>query len=328
MWNDYAKTYSEYLDRLKSVVGNFRMVEIGRSVQGRPIYAVYAYSHPYARATVAITSAIHGNEHPNPEMLLYFINDLRNKSFYVKELNELPVRYIIIPVQNPDGFEVWERRNANCVDLNRNYPAGYGGPGSAPGQCCEICRGNNALDQPESRAVYNFLKGEQFDVHIDLHTGTEAFAYPYSCPTLLGHSPFEPTYVKFCSQHSEIARKYNVEPYPCGWIPQYRIDMAELNRELLIYEACGTITDAVDHDMGKPSMLLESTYPFNPPYSDVVNVYYKRFQTVIAVLAMYAASLYPPIQAPLPILPLVTITAGSLLGSLTTRFLKREKRHV
>jgi predicted deacylase len=273
-WDDYARTYVEYVERLRSLGWPAR--EIGRSVEGRPIYAVFAGRGPL----IAITAGQHGNEHPGPELLLHFLRDLRGCRFSAGTPALCRVSYAVVPVVNPDGFDGWRRVNANCVDPNRNWPEGWGGPGSEPGSCCATCRGNAPLDQPETRAVYSLLGSLRVAFHIDLHSGTEVLAWPYACRSL-GRSPFWPVYESVARRHEEIARERGVEPYPYGWIP------ADIPPELrlVIYEACGAINDTVDRRLGVPSMVLEMSHPYNPPYSELVSSYYPRLQAVLSAIA-------------------------------------------
>jgi protein MpaA len=88
-----------------------RRVALGRSVHGRPIFAV-ALGDPDAPRKLLVVGAIHGNERagiavarelesspPPRQSLLWIIRDL-----------------------NPDGVAARTRQNAHGVDLNRNFP--------------------------------------------------------------------------------------------------------------------------------------------------------------------------------------------------------------
>jgi carboxypeptidase T len=74
---------------------------------------------------------------------------------------------------NPDGRKraeqlLYWRKNADndyCantdyrgVDLNRNYPFGWGGAGSSTSECSDIYRGPGAASEPEAQAVVNYLR--------------------------------------------------------------------------------------------------------------------------------------------------------------------------
>ncbi|MFZ2503724.1 MAG: M14 family zinc carboxypeptidase [Nocardioides sp.] len=86
---------------------------LGHTSTGRPIKA-WRLGEPGARRVVLI-STMHGDERSTRRILLA----LRNGR---------PVRDLdlwIVPVYNPDGFARHTRRNAQGVDLNRNYPHGW-----------------------------------------------------------------------------------------------------------------------------------------------------------------------------------------------------------
>jgi hypothetical protein len=315
-WTDYAQTYDEYVSRLKSL--GLELREVGRSARDRPIYAVYAGSGP----AVFITAGQHGNEHPGPELMLHFLRDLKTCNFLVKEGVLCRVRYVVVPVVNPDGFDAWQRTNANHVDPNRNWPAGWGGPGSMPGSCCAICRGSSPLDQPETRAVYSLLSSESYAIHIDLHSGTEVLAWPPGCAQL-GASRFTELYKRLAQRHAEIASKYGITPYDYGNIIERYADVPPEFLAMKIYEACGAVDDTVDYKLNKPSFVLEISSPYNPTYSALTSYYYPRLQAVLASLAEYAYSTQPPVATPM-ILPILAGTVSAFSSALYMAFEERK----
>jgi len=104
-----------------------RVTSIGRSVQGRDIWAVKITDNPdvdEVEPEVRYVGAIHGDEVVGIEMNLRFMDLLvryYGKSRRVTELvNETELWFI--PLWNPDGREAQERYNANGYDLNRVFP--------------------------------------------------------------------------------------------------------------------------------------------------------------------------------------------------------------
>ncbi len=71
----------------------------------------------------------------------------------------------IIPLANPDGLAITRttgrrmvRKNANDVDMNRNWPAGWGNDdGSSPYSWSETYRGASAASEPETRALIEYI---------------------------------------------------------------------------------------------------------------------------------------------------------------------------
>lgn len=106
------------------------VIELGHSVESRPIL-VHRRGEPGGVAVLVI-GVIHGNEPAG----------LRIAEALLTAPAPAGVELWIVPTMNPDGLAVGDRRNANGVDLNRNFPERwsplgepgdwqYGGPGPA-----------------------------------------------------------------------------------------------------------------------------------------------------------------------------------------------------
>lgn len=81
----------------------------------------------------------------------------------------------IMPMVNPDGNHKDSRANARQVDLNRNFPVGWGaldegrppvGPGSYP------------LSEPETRTIVDWWEKTQPDYINSFHSGIDLMLYP------------------------------------------------------------------------------------------------------------------------------------------------------
>ena len=113
-------------------------VEIGRSVQGRPILAV---ERGTAGGTpVLVIGVIHGDEPAGVAI--------------VDRLSALPVPpgidLWLVTSMNPDGQAIPQRGNARGVDLNRNFPDGWGPIGEqGDGQYA----GTGPASEPETQAI-------------------------------------------------------------------------------------------------------------------------------------------------------------------------------
>jgi protein MpaA len=125
-------------------------VVIGHSVQGRAIVA-YRKGDPAAARRVVVVGQMHGDEAAG----------VRTARF-IK--NHVPVArgsvVWIVPTMNPDGLAEDTRRNARNVDLNRNWPTRW-----VPGDGA----GSRALSEPETRAMFGFLKRIQPLFIVSLH---------------------------------------------------------------------------------------------------------------------------------------------------------------
>ncbi|WP_121254950.1 M14 family zinc carboxypeptidase [Nocardioides ferulae] len=115
---------------------------IGRSVQGRPIFA-YRLGEPAGKGVpkVLLISGMHGDEGA-PRKILTALRD---------GLPVMGAELWLLPAYNPDGLAAGTRRNAHGVDLNRNFPHDWADldgsyeSGPRPGS------------EPETRAVMRFL---------------------------------------------------------------------------------------------------------------------------------------------------------------------------
>jgi protein MpaA len=86
-----------------------RTLELGRSVQGRPIVAVEV-GDPHG-TPVLVVGCIHGNETAGIAV-----------ARALERTNPRGLDLWIVPDLNPDGVAAGSRKNAHGVDLNRNFP--------------------------------------------------------------------------------------------------------------------------------------------------------------------------------------------------------------
>jgi hypothetical protein len=131
-----------------------QQVEIGRSVEGRPIVAVERGTR--GGTTVLVIGVIHGDETAGAEI--------------VKELAARPVPegvdLWLVPSANPDGQANGTRTNAHQVDLNRNFPFRWA-PLDEPGG--DEYAGPSAASEPETQAIVNLVHLIRPDLGIWYH---------------------------------------------------------------------------------------------------------------------------------------------------------------
>jgi len=124
------------------LAGRSETVELGRSVQGRPI-ACQVFGH--GPDTVLIMAGIHGSEPAGGPLV-------RELAGYLVRHPELLEgrRIILLPEANPDGLAAGRRFNVRGVDLNRNFPAS---------NFAAVSRhGPRPLSEPESRLLDDLLE--------------------------------------------------------------------------------------------------------------------------------------------------------------------------
>ena len=175
------RTYDEHVAFLEGLVAAYpdlaEMVDLGPSVQGRRLWAIRITGPGEDKPAVMYHGGQHGNEIMGPAVITYAANHLLTNYEDDPDVRAVVdgVEWFLLPIMNPDGYEAGTRRNANGVDLNRNW----GGPGSR----------ENPFSQPETAAMRDFfLAHPNTRAHIDLHSSGEMIMWPWEhAPDL----PFE-----------------------------------------------------------------------------------------------------------------------------------------
>jgi hypothetical protein len=105
-----------YLEQLKKL--GIRVNEVGRSGQNREIYQM---EFGKGKTRVFLWSQMHGDEPTATSALLDIFSYLqknRDKDWVKKLAETLTLR--AVPMLNPDGAEVYQRRNSQGIDINRD----------------------------------------------------------------------------------------------------------------------------------------------------------------------------------------------------------------
>ena len=98
--------------------GSIQLEEIGQSIQGRPIHMITLGNGPH---TVLLWSQMHGDEPSATPALLdiaHFLLSRANEPEAAAILDDLTL--LMIPMLNPDGSQIYERRNQQAIDINRD----------------------------------------------------------------------------------------------------------------------------------------------------------------------------------------------------------------
>ena len=223
--------YSRLLNDCNSIAKKYRFADffsVGESVMERKILCLKLGE---GKRKLFINGTHHGLETITAAFIVRFIDEfcdalLLNDNFFgynVKQIFE-NTRIYFVPMVNPDGADiavngidisnpvhknlidfvgienfskVWQA-NANGVDINHNYDAGWRVINEYPSP--SRYSGPYAESEPETKAVVNFVRSEQFDMLIAFHSQGREIYYDFQ-----GKSP----------QNSiRIARKFsNVSGY-------------------------------------------------------------------------------------------------------------------
>lgn len=139
-----------------------RTVCIGKSVELRTIRAVTTSCRCTIGRTILIFGGFHGDEPKSVRVCERLIDALRCDPAHRRY-----ARWIVVPLVNPDGFEVRKRRNANRIDLNRNFPTKSWIRGSKRSR---MFGGERPASEPETRAVMRIIKRHSPDIIVTVHS--------------------------------------------------------------------------------------------------------------------------------------------------------------
>ncbi|EZA54200.1 Carboxypeptidase D [Ooceraea biroi] len=173
----------KYLKELNANYPNItRLYSIGSSVQGRELYVMEITKNPGRHSTekpeVKYIGNMHGNEVVGREMLLLLLRYLCENYGTDERVTRIveTIRLHVLPSMNPDGYEISKegdvyglkgRENADGIDLNRNFPDHY-----------EV-NDLNRHQQPETKAVMDWITRIPFVLSANLHGGALVANYPY-----------------------------------------------------------------------------------------------------------------------------------------------------
>lgn len=133
---------------------------VGMSVEDRPIveFAAPGVTSP----TVLILGGVHGDEPKSVFLARQLLNLLRDQP-----PGDMNSGWVIVPLVNPDGYERRKRRNANGVDINRNFPTRTWSRGKRRSR---MFGGEAPASEPETRAVMALVERYRPDAIVTIHS--------------------------------------------------------------------------------------------------------------------------------------------------------------
>jgi len=203
-YHNYTELTSRLQDLAKTYPQTSRLFSIGKSIEGRDLWAVEISGNLKEANTlpaIVFMGGHHAREHLSVELPIHYIEYLleeysKNNSRIVNLVNSRDI--FIIPAVNPDGLEydikdgnykMWRKnRRLNQdgvygVDLNRNYGYKWGTGGSSTNTDSEVYMGTAPFSEPETQAIKAFVeKQTNISILLSFHTFSELILYPW------GHS--------------------------------------------------------------------------------------------------------------------------------------------
>ena len=176
-----------------------RVVDVGRSWQGREMTALLLSDQPWRREpdepSLRLLGGHHGDEWSSNEVAIDVAWSLAERyaggDAAVVDLlddNEL----WIVPIVNPDGVVAFTRRNSRNVDLNRNYGYEWDN-GSAAGEA--------PFSEAESAAIRQLSVARSFHHSLTLHSGATNLGWVWNFKT--ADTPDEAWFEEICTAYAD-----------------------------------------------------------------------------------------------------------------------------
>jgi len=199
-------TYAEieaYVNDLATTSSLVSSSVIGTTYEGRGIImATISTGSSATKPVMYFECAMHAREWVTPATCLFMMNELTTKYGTDAEITALLdyADWLITPVSNPDGYEytwttdrLWRKnRTPNggvCygTDPNRNFDAGFGGPGSSANGCTDTYHGPSAFSTEEASAMRDTIVANKGRVvaAISIHSYSQLWMSPYGYSSTL-----------------------------------------------------------------------------------------------------------------------------------------------
>ncbi len=146
--SDKRVKHAQIIDLIQKRNKNiFAISVLGKSVENREIFLLKIGA---GQTKIVLWSQMHGNESTGTMALFDIFNFFENKNIFIEEKAEILKNCTLyfIPMLNPDGAEVFKRRNALDIDINRDALK---------------------LATPEAQILLNFIEEIKPDFAYNLH---------------------------------------------------------------------------------------------------------------------------------------------------------------
>ncbi|KAL6106296.1 cpa4 [Pungitius sinensis] len=182
-------------------------LEMGRSYEDRPMYVLKFSTGGDKRPAIWMDTGIHSREWVSQATGVWTANkiasDYGSDASLTSLLDTMDIYMLLLA--NPDGYaythsndRMWRKtRSKNqgsvCrgVDPNRNWDAGFGGPGASMNPCSDSFHGPSAHSEVEVKNVVDLVTNHgNFKAFISVHAYSQLLMYPYgyTCKNVI-HQP-------------------------------------------------------------------------------------------------------------------------------------------
>ncbi|XP_053262270.1 carboxypeptidase A2-like [Podarcis raffonei] len=178
--------------------------QIGESYEKQSLFVLKFSTGGRSRPAIWIDAGIHAREWVTQATALWtakkIASDYGNDPSVTSLLNTMDV--FLMPVANPDGYvfsqtknRMWRKTRSKIpgslcfgADPNRNWDAGFGGPGASNNPCSDSYHGPSANSEVEVRSVVDFVRSHgNLKAFISIHSYSQLlmFPYGYNCTTAI-----------------------------------------------------------------------------------------------------------------------------------------------
>lgn len=276
---DYLKP-DELISELEAIADAYpkitRLIEVGNSLQGRPILGIeISDGFETDKPVVSFNGMHHARELMTVEVVLSIADKLTSQFKSDPEVKGFlrDFKIVVIPQVNPDGNQIvherdnWWRKNARAnsrdavfgVDLNRNYSTGWNSCGGSSGrESSDTYRGPEPESEPETKAMMAFFDEYRPVANISYHSYSELIIFPFGCRNK--QNTARDLFMKMGLEMKKgiVDDKGKTNTYALGSAPE------------VIYQADGTDLDSHWQEFGVLSYTIEvnsSAQGFQPNYS-------------------------------------------------------------
>ncbi|KFO85285.1 Carboxypeptidase A2 [Buceros rhinoceros silvestris] len=195
-YHTLEEIYAE-LDRLaaeySSVVSK---LQIGQSYEKRPLYVLKFSTGGSNRPAIWLDAGIHSREWVTQASAIWIARKIASDYGRDPSVTSLLSRMdvFLLAVSNPDGYvfthttnRLWRKTRSRSegspcigVDPNRNWDAGFGGPGGSSDPCSDQYHGPKANSEVEVKSIVNFIKNHgNVRAFLTLHSYSQLLMCPY-----------------------------------------------------------------------------------------------------------------------------------------------------
>lgn len=264
--------------------------DIGDSIQGNDVEAITITGPDQPgnlasdRPVILWNGCQHAREWISPMTVTYLASRLigdYDTDAQVKDLVD-SVRFVIVPVVNPDGYlytwsneRFWRKNRRNNgngtsgVDLNRNWGFEWGGEGSSGFSDSDTYRGPTPFSEPETQNIRDLALsfGDDLVAHIDYHSYSQLILWPFGYDfNVITPEPDRTFFDTLTTDLSDAIQSFNGQFY-------------DPIQSWLLYPAAGTATDWFYGTTGSKSITFElrpsdqvvgGFEGFDPPPSEIL----------------------------------------------------------